>query len=95
MRYAGTVFVLLFTTYGTHGQWPTSTRTDSALRINYGFEANAVVFDDGSVIFSHGFSRYQYLTKFDARGYATWFNPSLINNHDSCNGGTWPMVSDA
>lgn len=79
---------------GSHAQWPTSTLTDSALSINYGFEANAVVFDDGSVVFSHGYDRWQFLTKFDARGYRRWPNPILINNQDSCNGGNWPMVSD-
>ena len=79
----------------TQAQWPTSTLTDSALSINYGFEANAVVSNDGSVIFSHGYDRWQFLTKFDARGYPRWANPILINNHDSCNGGNWPMVSDA
>jgi len=94
MRAAVLFLNVVILSFVGNAQWPTSTRTDSALSINYGFEANAVTFDDGSVIFSHGYSRYQYLTKFDAKGYAPWFNPVIINNHDSANGGNWPMVND-
>ncbi len=94
MRYMRILFAFLFTAFIAHAQWPTSTRTDSALSINYGFEVNAVTFDNGSVIFSHGYSRYQFLTKFDGAGYTPWFNPVLINNHDSANGGNWPMISN-
>jgi len=84
MRYMRILFAFLFTAFIAHTQWSTSTRTDSALSINYGFEANAVTFDDGSVIFSHGYSRYQFLSRFDARGHATC-NPVIIINHDSVN----------
>ena len=88
------LIALMWIGVSTQAQWPTSTATTNALIINYGFEANAVVFENGSVVFSHGFDRWQYLTKFDSRGYAVWPNPILINSQDSCNGGNWPMVSD-
>src|SRR5262245_27089922 len=64
-----------------YAQWPTSTSTDSALVINYGFRADVVTFNDGSSIFSHGIENTVYVQKFDPAGYRVW--PGIVVAHDN------------
>jgi hypothetical protein len=79
-----------------HAQWPTSTLTDSALVINYGFTARVVTFDDGSSIFCDGLANTVYLTKLDTRGYKVWPGGFIIAHaNDSSNfGGGGDIISD-
>jgi hypothetical protein len=80
-RAATLLTLFLFPAYH-YAQWPTSTNTDSALVINYGFVANVQTFDDGSSIFCHGLDNTIYLQRFDERGYRVW-NPSIVVAHDN------------
>jgi hypothetical protein len=76
-------------------QWSTSTSTNDALVIDYGFFARALVESDGSSIFCHGPDNSVYLTRLDERGFRLWPQPVVAHYNDSTdNGGGGLIVSD-
>ncbi len=84
MRRFATILLLFFCLPSVqYAQWPTSTRTDSALVINFGFQAEVLTFEDGSSIFSHGVSNSVYLTKLDSRGFRVWPQYVVAHRNDS------------
>lgn len=90
------MFILLIHRVALFAQWSTSTLTDSALVINYGFIARVVTFDDGSSIFCDGLANTVYLTKLDTRGYKVWPGGFVIAhaNDSSDFGGGGDIISD-
>ncbi len=73
--------LLFFPLVHVQAQWPTSTRTDSSLHINYGISGRMITFDDGSSIISHGVENTVFVQKFDPEGYRVW--PDIVVAHDN------------
>ncbi len=96
MRVTLLLALLLAIVSHAYSQWPTSTLSDSALVINYGFTARGLTFDDGSSIFCHGVENSVFLTKLDSRGYKVWPGGYVVAHaNDSSNFfGGGQIVSD-